>query len=566
MSNAKEEKSAKKEVKPKVVRTSNGAVKKSDFSVLNSWTKKQMPLLESFQSSTLRNHESEQDPLEGNTKHVEQRDEKLLIKDIRFHETKSTSFQKLEPLKSTSDSNKIEIKEEILSFLQNLQNDDAIEKNINNIFPKKINTGTYNLSNQAECVKTNFNFAKNDLTDTKTDLNIPKSDLTFPKPYQGNDTKMYKSMLNDIKTSNNDESLSTYMKGFQLGEVKWRGPLSNVVSKKRNSRIEDWKDTSDIFGKSLHDAMAPQVLTVGYKTIPAPETVTEFKILDHDSKIKESFLHDQNSSEKLDETVTESGSMFSLTSAINNLDEEIRNLEMRPDAQNLVNLIETPKKLLPMINLEKPSVYTPRKLFNQNFSNENKELEKPEYSEKKIGIKETCSEGIRSNLVRRSSSIFGFKTPKSWRPKPNLESTRKASNFDLTKKTTSPSQIGSTLSTISPNTPRSPEDVENKPPNILENTIPFEVEQFLEDALGDELYSTSITYALSELRDGTNSNLNASELISEDKTPPRGNYLPKTPKTEPSKHSTLNRTVTAYKSLSQRIKKVLFFQPILIDN
>ena len=81
------------------------------------------------------------------------------------------------------------------------------------------------------------------------------------------------------------------------------------------------------------------------------------------------------------------------------------------------------------------------------------------------------------------------------------------------------------------------------------------MENFLELALGDEQYNESVTYANPDAKASV---INVSELISEDRTPARQRIKKsRVPMTEPPKHSsTLNRTLTMYRTFTQRIKDV----------
>ena len=411
-------------------------------------------------------------------------------------------------------------------------------------YPCKSDLREFNLpSNDLFFSKSDLTFPKRDPPLPKGDFHFRNSDLHFPRPYRATVIKPFKPKVNEscssyvTENSANDEPPSLFMKGFK------------------------WRDPSEIFEKNIQNAITPQLLKVEYKTIAGPEKVAELKTIDPDSNFKEysppSQMPNLKNAEESECTEAESGSIFSLSSAIKNLDEEIKNLQLKPEAvaEVLEKVTETPKKFIPLMDEHNPRACTPRKLFQKEFENEEKENTTPEVTKIKIRAREGGLSEIQSSLLRRHSSIFGFKAPKSWRRKPNWESTRKASNFNSTQKTISPSQITSTPSSINPNSPTSPE-VEEKSPGVVENTIPYEVEQFLLEALGETLYNSSITYALSDMRERTNSNVNATELMSEDKTPPRRYRVPKTPNTEPSRHLTLNRTRTAYKSLTQSIKRV----------
>ncbi|KAG8041799.1 hypothetical protein G9C98_007103, partial [Cotesia typhae] len=170
-----------------------------------------------------------------------------------------------------------------------------------------------------------------------------------------------------------------------------------------------------------------------------------------------------------------------------------------------------------------------------------------------------------------------FKTPiKPPRRKPNLESTRKVSpKSGPSSKTDSPG-TECTISTIqlvdSPLScpPPRDEDEENKADLEVGNPIlPEEVEHFLENALGDELYNSSITYGLGV----DNSNVNASDLMSQ--TPSKSfirrvkSFFTRQRSTAKSNTQSMispkdfrpvhhpGRSAKLYRSLSARVKKKL---------
>ncbi|OXU31558.1 hypothetical protein TSAR_007398 [Trichomalopsis sarcophagae] len=180
------------------------------------------------------------------------------------------------------------------------------------------------------------------------------------------------------------------------------------------------------------------------------------------------------------------------------------------------------------------------------------------------------------SFIKRNASFLmnKLRLPKFGRRKPNLESTRKI--FSSEGKTLTPtSQMGSMISTLTlPNTPPDPPTADftnaaqqsqqlqqayrhNGQRRNIDGTLPDEVENFLEAALGDEnLNSSFCTFTYSDMRD-TNSHINASELISEAATPTRNRKVKRIPNTEPSNNrSKLYRTLSIYKTLTQRIKEI----------
>ncbi|XP_015126500.1 anillin [Diachasma alloeum] len=181
-------------------------------------------------------------------------------------------------------------------------------------------------------------------------------------------------------------------------------------------------------------------------------------------------------------------------------------------------------------------------------------------------------EALEGNSETRAARAIGDggegigETPRLRRRgrRPNMESTRASlmtSNPDpmTSAETKSSIQVESTISSI-------------RVAESREEGIPYEVERFLEDALGDELNNTTVTYGgQSGAGERTNSHFNASELISEERTPfyrritrlwrddRRGDcsYNDETFSIGVRDSSTLERSLKMYRSLSQRIKKKL---------
>ncbi|XP_063994193.1 anillin-like [Diachasmimorpha longicaudata] len=154
-----------------------------------------------------------------------------------------------------------------------------------------------------------------------------------------------------------------------------------------------------------------------------------------------------------------------------------------------------------------------------------------------------------------------IETPKLPRKalRPNMESTRTSLLIDDPGPTSAETQNPMQESTIS-----SIRDGEGG-----DKGVPDEVKNFLDVALGDELNNTTVTYGeQSGGKDRTNSHFNASELISEERSPldRRTTSLRKDEKKpevvgeegvakETKDTGTINRSLRFYRSLSQRIKK-----------
>ncbi|XP_015589472.1 anillin [Cephus cinctus] len=187
-------------------------------------------------------------------------------------------------------------------------------------------------------------------------------------------------------------------------------------------------------------------------------------------------------------------------------------------------------------------------------------------------VSESPKMTLKSFTEQNQKTSLFCKTSVSENTKSNFDTSRKSSNINLMT-ITSPSNAETIASSIS---------LSNASSNLSENgdtsqqsnsgntTINFEAQKFLEEALGDELYNTSVTYTQFDTRDRTESRINASDLISEEKTPVpsqkfRNNSKSSTTETSvnelsvteslPQQNTTLNRTQTIYKSLTQRLKK-----------
>lgn len=266
----------------------------------------------------------------------------------------------------------------------------------------------------------------------------------------------------------------------------------------------------------------------------------------------------------------------SLSAAIDELDAQIKNLEMRsPKTFTTEAIVERSEKIYPVLeDIEfVPTGHTMQKNIRtkQKMSRLSEFTSGEDNNEDNDFTNDTETRRSETYVKDNSDEILTYQaTPKSNRKMPIMESTRKHSHSDSTKiKFPTPSRVESTISSVGVSaTPGSADgkynSAEERSKDIgpsLNDTMPYEVERFLEDALGDELYNTTVTYAASEARDRTNSHFNASELISEDRTPLRKRIiqaLRPPPMTEPPPKSsgTLNRSIGIYRSLSQRIKKV----------
>lgn len=161
----------------------------------------------------------------------------------------------------------------------------------------------------------------------------------------------------------------------------------------------------------------------------------------------------------------------------------------------------------------------------------------------------------RNNKFNKNKKI---EKPKRMRP--NLESTRKSSPIDLTKKNVSPSSVQSTISTITPivsskfvTEEKNDDKYSCESSEFTENIVPS-VQKFLDNDLGNELSTTSyIAYTTTNSYEG---NI-CQNRIEEPVTPPTGQiHNPRLLASEPPPQGNINRKSRLFRSLSQRIKRV----------
>lgn len=390
---------------------------------------------------------------------------------------------------------------------------------------------------------------------------------------------------------------STYVKGFELGNVKWRGPLYTAYAGKRAQNKKD-----DNIVASRFDAYEGIESSLSSRTPEEPKLVTTVQkeiwpqakmraVLNKQEAINagvESLGNNtlankrpdkislvQNNEENSDSSCT----ITPLTAEIKRLDDEIRQLEFRPSFYTVGNVQDSqpvPDRIYSSSSKIKlsPTKYSPKKLHEDpDVFGDKDSFNVGEYTTpSRLG-----ANAVRKNYRGKNQRMINTETEssdgnsknrsESEKFKPNLESTRQSSRTEVSKKTESPFPRESTISSITspPTSPTSPGHAgTSSTPNekTLDSTAPYDVENFLADALGDELYNTTVTYPPSETHDQSISQFNASELISEERTPVTKRrpetFLKRAPMTEPPpRHTgTFDRTMTIYRSLTQRIKNV----------
>ncbi|XP_012261086.2 anillin-like [Athalia rosae] len=425
-------------------------------------------------------------------------------------------------------------------------------------------------------------------------------------------TNTFDSEILNVTGNSTKDSLtsSTYVRGFELGNVKWRGPLYKAAVKTQQRMMGDdpvVRSTSDfeepMLLKAVHkEIFTPPKMRAELRTIDTKklEEKTPMTVDNHvkiirpnsiplqvDNSIQRNYVQVSkennflNVAENLDSPTTP------LSAEIKRLDEEIKRLELHPSVHTLENTVDLSPTNRIYPNLSEihfnPTGYSPKKVEYESPHSleENSVTPKIDYTVPVSNVEwsstqenvndcklntATFDKGSDATEVQPASRFVKNQVKSSVKNdkfKPNLESTRKSSFSDLSKNTASPSGAReSTVSSVTTTEARGNTEILNDNTKPLDSTVPYDVDNFLADALGDELYNTTVTYPPSETHDKTISEFNASELISEDKTPlqkKNRKFWKRTPATEPPPQhtSTFNRTMTIYRSLTQRIKNKL---------
>ncbi|XP_011502644.1 PREDICTED: anillin-like protein 1 [Ceratosolen solmsi marchali] len=408
-------------------------------------------------------------------------------------------------------------------------------------------------------------------------------------------------------------SIGEYFGAASHGELN--ACTQHIVSEKYEDEFEEMNGQLQhrgpdlFFGARVLEILEPEVVKV--ERVSAEPRVSNRRRASDMTFIQETFKGLQL--ENPDESLTTS----LMSEDMKELDREMEKLDFQSNdvsqqsQQSQQIIVETPKRMYPNLSLVKrmsnnfssDNLYyvndgekndnMPGTDFNSNLTETFYDFEKPSIAEKEsFATPMTMPDSQLKNLknynrhessqsgtlgisfLKRNASFIlnNLHVPKVMRRKPNLESTRKIYNGE--GKIASPrSQEESSISTLTlPNTPSSPdgyESLENpqqeqqhqrqqqqlhtQMQKSMNATLPYEVENFLELALGDERYNSTITYANSDTRE-----INASELISEEimQNMTERKKVMRIPTTDQPKHSsTLNRTLSIYKTLTQRIKK-----------
>ncbi|KAK2581358.1 hypothetical protein KPH14_008124 [Odynerus spinipes] len=357
-----------------------------------------------------------------------------------------------------------------------------------------------------------------------------------------------------VERSTKDINRTSVTKEFEKADNGWTYydktmPSCNIVTPKL------------VKVKRKHLPTAERMYTVPVESI-IESGKSNFDVIEEKSEIRSygtnGVIVDKNLNESIDmDRTNETFAPYAgLNEAIRDLERDIELLELKPSARDAYTS-ETSFRLRSSL---------------ENWDGKSNEIYSNDNATNSIDLSMPDRQAVAPLKYKKNSAFSKTKKPK--RMMPNLESTRKSSIMDLTKKNTSPSSIPSTISTITTATSlkfmtgdRNDENDHNASSEVMDNTIPSEVEKFLENALGDEMYDTScITNATLDSMEAKMCRLNKSQLTEEPVTPPSDkirNIRP--PASEPPLQdaSTLNRTLVFYRSLSQRIKKK--FRPRLKD-
>ncbi|XP_066593181.1 anillin-like [Prorops nasuta] len=473
-----------------------------------------------------------------------------------------------------------------LSILQSLEGETVDNKRNKGLY---CTPGFISLSNiQKNPSKLSLSHENSDKASTSNDRSIGKLDSRFYAPFLNKSDESHTSHQTNVYGGTSDRKIC------KTNAIVHK--IDNETSKS-SLNIKDEVQMTPFKYKDSYvpdsQLAGPQLVVIQQKNVDIPQKlqvdvgkikalVTENKALPkHIINIQRSSAHYEENFGKNYLSSMSLTSVTNLTQEIKDLEKEIEYLEFRRDVCEFEQQVDCCEKINLDSSFEKGPPCKPKRTslqkFNvdieninndkenkfdnsikpENFSLMGNEGEIPYIDDVKIDLHDTQDE-LMGESIHNEKSIKNEepfipryiknkqKTPKIL---PNLESTRRSSNFDSHKRSKSPSRAETTISSIT--IPHS------RTLHSINSTIPFDVERFLEDALGEELYNTSVTYAPTDER--TFSQFNASELLSDVTSPHQTRKVLRLPITDPrpNLNNTFNRTRTLYKSLTQRIKKKL---------
>ncbi|KAL2731417.1 anillin-like isoform X2 [Vespula squamosa] len=322
----------------------------------------------------------------------------------------------------------------------------------------------------------------------------------------------------------------------------------------------------------LYDIFIPQLIGIEKGPLPGEKTNVDLvkekaEIACKDNKNDEKYLKtDKNLNEatETNETIKKETPYTRLNEAIKDLKEHMELLECK------TNPIDPSKVSLDLrtssnVRDEELTDYVPAEYkASEDTSNEI-------VSQNVKRIEENLDEGCPIDLAMSQyqatpvsrNNIFNKNKKKIEKPKrmrPNLESTRKSSPVDPTKRNISPCSIQSTISTITPIVPskfvteeKNDDKYSCESSEFTENIVPS-MQKFFDNHLGNELSTTS--YIPNTTTNSYEGNLYQNK-IGEPVTPPTGQiHNPRLLASEPPPQGNINRKSRLFRSLSQRIKRV----------
>ncbi|XP_046833972.1 anillin-like [Vespa crabro] len=317
----------------------------------------------------------------------------------------------------------------------------------------------------------------------------------------------------------------------------------------------------------LYDIFIPRLTGIKKEALPSDLVKEKSEITCKDNKKDKRCLKTEknlNEPSEIDETSKKKETPYArLNEAIKDLKEH---MELSECKMNLMNSSKVPLDLRINSNVQKegPTDYVPGKYkafedtLKKTVSKNSESIEEKFDGDYPIDLPQCqyVTPVSRNNELNKNKK----KIEKPKRMRPNLESTRKSSPIDLTKKNVSPSSVQSTISTITPivsskfeteeknNDKYSYESLE-----LTENIVPS-VQKFLNNALGNERSSTS--YIPNTTTNSYEGNL-CENRIEEPVTPPTGQiHNPRLLASEPLPQGNINRKSKLFRSFSQRIKRI----------
>ncbi|XP_047363606.1 anillin-like [Vespa velutina] len=316
----------------------------------------------------------------------------------------------------------------------------------------------------------------------------------------------------------------------------------------------------------LYNIFIPRLTGIKKEALPSDFVKEKSEITCKNNKKDKRCLKTEknlNEPSEIDETSKKETPYTRLNEAIKDLKEH---MELSECKINLMNSSKVPLDLRINSNVQKegPTDYVPGKYktfedtLKKTVSKNSESIEEKFDGDYPIDLPQCqyATPVSRNNELNKNKK----KIEKPKRMRPNLESTRKSSPIDLTKKNISPSSVQSTISTITPIVTSKFETEEKNDDKysyesleLMENIVPS-VQKFLNNALGNERSSTS--YIPNTTTNSYEGNL-CENRIEEPVTPPTGQiHNPRLLASEPLPQDNINRKSKLFRSFSQKIKRI----------